>query len=135
MRGRGKVALIADDDEFFRIALRTILKNELGFEETVETGSLDESIERLSERHDVSLALFDLAMPGMESAANLEAVRGFPRGYEGRGRLLLDQTFRQATGFAGVSRRRDAARSFEAPRCIPQSDPNLGREVSGRRAR
>jgi DNA-binding NarL/FixJ family response regulator len=70
-----RVALIADDDEFFRIALGFILKSKLHFAEIIETGSLDEAIERLSERHDISLALFDLAMPGMQSAASLAAVR------------------------------------------------------------
>lgn len=69
------VALVSDDDEFFRIALAAILKNQLGFAEVVETGSLDEAIERLAERDDCSLALFDLTMPGMESAASLGAVR------------------------------------------------------------
>lgn len=75
--GHGLTALIADDDEFFRIALRTILKSQLGFAQVIETGSLDEAIDRLSERDDIVLALFDLAMPGMESAASLEAVRDF----------------------------------------------------------
>ncbi len=69
------VALVADDDEFFRIALAAILKTKLGFSDVVETGSLDEAIERLADRDDVSLALFDLTMPGMESAASLGAVR------------------------------------------------------------
>lgn len=69
------VALIADDDEFFRIALGFILKSKLRFTEIIESGSLDEAIERLSEREDVSLALFDLAMPGMQSVASLAAVR------------------------------------------------------------
>ncbi|MCT7374370.1 response regulator [Chelativorans salis] len=75
MEAAPPIALIADDDEFFRIALKTILKNELDFAEVIETGSLDEAIEQLSDRDDVALALFDLAMPGMESAASLEAVR------------------------------------------------------------
>ncbi|THK36093.1 response regulator transcription factor [Ensifer sp. MPMI2T] len=70
-----RVALIADDDEFFRIALGFILKSKLHFTEIIETGSLDEAIERLSERGDISLALFDLAMPGMQSVASLAAVR------------------------------------------------------------
>ncbi|WP_027998869.1 LuxR C-terminal-related transcriptional regulator [Sinorhizobium arboris] len=70
-----RVALVADDDEFFRIALGFILKNKLHFTEILETGSLDEAIERLSERDDITLALFDLAMPGMQSAASLAAVR------------------------------------------------------------
>jgi DNA-binding NarL/FixJ family response regulator len=70
-----RVALIADDDEFFRIALAAILENQLGFTDVVEAGSLDEAIERLADRDDISLALFDLAMPGMESAVSLGAVR------------------------------------------------------------
>lgn len=72
-----RVALIADDDEFFRIALRTILATELEFSVVIETASLDDAIEQLSERSDISLALFDLAMPGMESPASLKAVRDF----------------------------------------------------------
>jgi DNA-binding NarL/FixJ family response regulator len=71
------VALIADDDDFFRIALRTILTREIGFSEVIETASLDDAIEQFSERNDISLALFDLAMPGMESPASLKAVRDF----------------------------------------------------------
>ncbi len=70
-----RVALIADDDEFFRIALAFILKSEIGFLDVVEARSLDEAIEALSERADIELALFDLQMPGMESAASLAGVR------------------------------------------------------------
>ncbi|MER2264070.1 response regulator transcription factor [Methylobacterium oxalidis] len=70
-----KVALIADDDEFFRMALRAILQNRCGFAEVIETGSLDEAIEHLGRREDVALALFDLAMPGMQGAGSLRAVR------------------------------------------------------------
>ena len=75
MSRSSKTSLVADDDEFFRIALRTILLNKLGFTDVIETASLDEAVERLSEANDVSLAIFDLAMPGMESAASLRAVR------------------------------------------------------------
>src|SRR5215212_277430 len=70
-----RVVLIADDDEFFRLALKSILVNALGFDQVLETGSLDEALERLGERTDILLALFDLTMPGMESAASLGAVR------------------------------------------------------------
>jgi DNA-binding NarL/FixJ family response regulator len=70
-----RVCLIADDDEFFRMALRSILQARLGFAQVIETGSLDEAIERLSDLGGADLALFDLAMPGMESAASLRAVR------------------------------------------------------------
>jgi len=75
MTSRNHVALIADDDEFFRMALSTILTGKLGFSEVVQTASLDEAVEKLSARADISLALFDLAMPGMQSPANLRAVR------------------------------------------------------------
>lgn len=74
MPASGRVSLVADDDEFFRMALRTILI-QLGFAQVIETASLDEAVERLSEEPDVSLAIFDLMMPGMESAASLRAVR------------------------------------------------------------
>jgi DNA-binding NarL/FixJ family response regulator len=75
MKALKKIALIADDDEFFRMALATILTSKLKFAEVVQAASLDEGVEKLSARDDISLALFDLAMPGMESPANLRAVR------------------------------------------------------------
>ncbi len=71
----GEVVLIADDDEFFRMALRTILTRTVDGAQVLETASLDEAVERPSETGNISLALFDLAMPGMESAASLRAVR------------------------------------------------------------
>ncbi len=74
-----RTALIADDDEFFRMALSTILRSRLGFSDVIETASLDEALERLGAGLDITVALFDLSMPGMESAASLAAVReGFP---------------------------------------------------------
>jgi DNA-binding NarL/FixJ family response regulator len=75
MKSRNQVALIADDDEFFRMALATVLTSKVNFSEVVQAASLDEAVEKLSARDDVSLALFDLAMPGMESPASLRAVR------------------------------------------------------------
>lgn len=73
-----KVALVADDDPFFRIALTSILKDRLGFDEVVQTESLDEAIDQLADADGcIDIALFDLAMPGMESAASLKAVRDF----------------------------------------------------------
>lgn len=69
------VALTADDDEFFRVALKTILMAQLGFAEVVETGSFDEALEKLAERSNIQLALLDLQMPGMTSAGSVRAVR------------------------------------------------------------
>ncbi|HEX2136828.1 MAG TPA: response regulator transcription factor [Microvirga sp.] len=70
-----RTALVADDDEFFRVALSTILTKQLGFSKVIETASLDEALDRLAEPSKVSVALFDLAMPGVQSPANLRAVR------------------------------------------------------------
>lgn len=74
MSARNGIALIADDDEFFRVALRSLLLRDFCFREVVEVGSLDDAIERLG-GGEFDLALFDLQMPGMEGPANLRAVR------------------------------------------------------------
>jgi len=72
-------ALVADDDDFFRMALQAVLTRKLGFSHVIEAGSLDEALEHLTKHTNISLALFDLAMPGMKTAASLAAVReGFP---------------------------------------------------------
>ncbi len=68
-------ALIADDDEYFRIALRNILADRLGIPNIVETESFDEAIECLSISQGTDLALFDLAMPGMNTRSNIRTVR------------------------------------------------------------
>ncbi|MBK3397709.1 response regulator transcription factor [Methylobacterium ajmalii] len=68
-------AVVADDYPFFRIALTSILRDQLGISEVQQVGSLDEALEALAEKQDVRFALFDLAMPGMESPASLSAVR------------------------------------------------------------
>ncbi len=70
-----RIAIIADDDEFFRMAIRMILTEELGFSEVIEATSLDDAVDCLFSRDDISLALFDLAMPGMKNASSLRAVR------------------------------------------------------------
>lgn len=75
MTARSRVALVADDDEFFRIAVSSILLNRLKMDRVIETASLDQALDRLGEDPAISLALFDLAMPGMESPASLAAVR------------------------------------------------------------
>ncbi|WP_445503251.1 LuxR C-terminal-related transcriptional regulator [Microvirga sp. G4-2] len=71
----GQVALIADDDEYFRLALQTILINRLGFSSVVQAASLDEAVEHLSQKPSKSLAIFDHRIPGIKSAACLTAVR------------------------------------------------------------
>jgi DNA-binding NarL/FixJ family response regulator len=75
MSSSGRTVLVADDDEFVRAALRSVLTRELDFARVVEAVSLDEALQRLGEEKGISLALFDLKMPGVENAASLAAVR------------------------------------------------------------
>lgn len=71
-----RTAIVADDDEFFRFALVSILENSLGFRRTVEVASYDEALLRMSALdRPVDLALFDLSMPGMRGPSTLAAVR------------------------------------------------------------
>jgi DNA-binding NarL/FixJ family response regulator len=70
-----RIAVIADDHGMYRMGLAFTLKDRLGFDEVAEACSLDEALEKLGETEGVALALFDLSMPGMESAASLAAVR------------------------------------------------------------
>lgn len=74
---RRHTALIADDDEFFRIALKSILADRCGFSKVIETSTFDAAIDLLKPSDDVQLALFDLNMPGMDNWANLRSIRDF----------------------------------------------------------
>lgn len=68
--------LIADDDEYFRLALAGLLRGQLGVSKLEETASLTEALSRLAARPgSPCLALFDLAMPGMEGPETLAVVR------------------------------------------------------------
>ena len=69
------VALVVDDDALFRMALGTILTSRLGCSKVIEAASFDEALEQLSEHADISVALFDLSMPGIRNPANLKVVR------------------------------------------------------------
>lgn len=74
-----RVALIADDDEYFRMAIIAILRQRLGFTKVIETASFDEAIEQLEGAGEVTLAVFDLSMPGIDSPAALRTIReSFP---------------------------------------------------------
>jgi DNA-binding NarL/FixJ family response regulator len=70
-----QVALVADRDEYFRLALQTILTDQLGFTGIVHVTSLDEALEQLSQKPNKTLALFDHTLPGIKSVACLTAVR------------------------------------------------------------
>lgn len=70
-----RIAVIADDHGMYRMGLAFTLKDRLGFDDVEEAASLDEALARLGDTDDIALAIFDLSMPGMQSAASLAAVR------------------------------------------------------------
>lgn len=68
-------ALVSDDDEFFRVAIRSLLLARNGFSEVIETSSLDAAVDQLGTSGPVELGLFDLNMVGMDNWLDLAAVR------------------------------------------------------------
>ncbi len=70
-----RIAVIADDHGMYRMGLAFTLKDRLGFDDVEEAASLDEALARLGDTTGIALAVFDLSMPGMQSAASLAAVR------------------------------------------------------------
>ncbi len=71
--------MIADDDEFFRVALCGVLRERNEFRTVIQCPSLDDAVEELTKTPDISLGLFDLNMVGMDNWVDLSALRGeFP---------------------------------------------------------
>ncbi len=70
-----RVAVVADDDEFFRMALAAVLTQRCDFARVIQTGSYEEAIAAIEAEDHVTLALFDLNMPGMEGPALLHHLR------------------------------------------------------------
>jgi DNA-binding NarL/FixJ family response regulator len=74
-QARKSSALIADDHGLYRVGLRLLLEDQLGFEDVIETGGFDEALDRLADTPSIKLALFDLSMPGMGGPSSLAVVR------------------------------------------------------------
>ncbi len=77
--GSHPTAIISDNDEFFRVALRSLLLERNGFAEVIETTSFEEAVDVLGNMGGVDVGLFDLKMVGLENWGDLSALRGeFP---------------------------------------------------------
>lgn len=70
-----RTAIIADEDEYFRLAMQSILRDQLGFSNVVQATSLDEAVKHLSEEPNVSMAVLERTIPGLKSPACLTALR------------------------------------------------------------
>ncbi|MGI3213387.1 LuxR C-terminal-related transcriptional regulator [Roseovarius tibetensis] len=72
-------ALIVASDEYFRIAIRHLLREFVYVGKTVEAGSLDDAIAQLGSALGIELALLDLQMPGMDVTSAIRSIRNnFP---------------------------------------------------------
>ncbi len=71
-RGR---ALVSDDDDFFRVAINSVLRERNGFCEVIETASFNDAVDRLDSAGKFDIGLFDLNMVGMDNWLDLSALR------------------------------------------------------------
>lgn len=70
-----RVAIIADDDEFFRMALAAVLTQRYNIDRVIQTGSYSDAMAAIGAEDEVTIALFDLNMPGMSGPALLHHLR------------------------------------------------------------
>jgi DNA-binding NarL/FixJ family response regulator len=68
-------ALIADDHGLYRTGLALLLKDRLGVADVIEVGGFDQALDRLADTAGISLALFDLSMPGMGGPDSLRVIK------------------------------------------------------------
>jgi DNA-binding NarL/FixJ family response regulator len=67
-------ALIANEDEYFRLALRGILVEKLNIRKVSEKEPVEDAIEFLSNRQGANLALFGIQIPGINTRNSIRAV-------------------------------------------------------------
>ncbi|WP_432431413.1 response regulator, partial [Rhodomicrobium vannielii] len=67
--------LVADDHGLYRSGLGFLLRDQLGVGEVIEVGTLDDALDMLARHPGLTLALFDLSMPGMAGPESLGTVK------------------------------------------------------------
>ena len=72
--GQRDIVLIADDHEIFRAGLAEVLRTELGAKRVIGAGCFEDALAQLNDA-ELTLAIFDLGMPGLESVRDLVQVR------------------------------------------------------------
>lgn len=92
-RDGGTEAIVADDDDFFRLAMASILRGRHGIAVVHEVGSFDAAVRVLAERRAVTFASFDLDMPGMADVGQLHPLR---LAYPGTRLAIVSATFDRA---------------------------------------
>jgi DNA-binding NarL/FixJ family response regulator len=69
------VLLLVGEDAFFRLALKSLAASQLGFADFVEATTFEEALSHLAREPRLALALFDLALPGLERVQSLRHIR------------------------------------------------------------
>ena len=77
MNAHPPIALVADADGFFRLALGEILKRDHGFQTILEAGSFEEALEVIRAEPLLSLVVLDQSIHGMRQGAILPMMRKF----------------------------------------------------------
>lgn len=67
--------IIVDDDDFFRVAIETVLRDRFDVETVIVCGSSEEAIQHLSSGVVFGLGLVDLNMPGIDNRELLDSVK------------------------------------------------------------
>ncbi|SMH37634.1 response regulator transcription factor [Maritimibacter sp. HL-12] len=67
--------IVIDDDEFFRVAIETVLRDRFGVESVVTCATAGDAIAQLSNDSQFGLGLVDLNMPGIDNRKLLETVK------------------------------------------------------------
>lgn len=67
--------VIIDDDEFFRVAIYSVLRDRFGVETVVACATSEEAVEHLSGDVSFGLGLVDLNMPGIDNRDLLDSVK------------------------------------------------------------
>lgn len=67
--------VIIDDDEFFRVAIDTVLRERFGVETVTVCATAEDAIEQLSGGTRFGLGLVDLNMPGIENRRLLDTLK------------------------------------------------------------
>lgn len=68
-------ALIADDHSLYRTGLAWLLRDRLGVSDVVQASEFDYALDRLADTPGITLALFDLSMPGMGGPESLRVLK------------------------------------------------------------
>jgi DNA-binding NarL/FixJ family response regulator len=68
-------ALIADDHSLYRTGLALLLKDRLAVNDVIEVNAFDPALDRLADTPGITLALFDLSMPGMGGPGSLTVIK------------------------------------------------------------